>query len=149
MQFTSQAGNITYCPGQIPSWSGKASGAVLSWAGPSLTGCNVSTGGTASITPSGQWSLTASTVSSVALKADTVPSGGTVLTIKQAQTGCIIAVKGPLSLSGLPWNNSTHTFALENSVAIQASGPGFCNGIIGSSMIITGTISIPGETILP
>jgi hypothetical protein len=105
------------------------------------------------MTPAGQWSLTATSTSTVNLKADTTPTaGGTVLSVTfTGQPFCSIAVKGPISVTGLSYSNATHalTFA-KNTIPIQAVGPAFCAELYGTSMTISGTFAFPGNlTILP
>lgn len=137
------------------NWTGKASGAVIGFTNSFVMHCWDFTGhqyGAGSLSTQGQWSLTATSTSTATLKADTSPSGGTVLTVKSPgatlSQECVIKVKGPLTITGLPYNNATKTLTLNNTVPV-ASKAGWCTEVVGSTLTLRGNLTSPFYTILP
>lgn len=130
---------------------GKSSGAAVNMTTP-LSGeqCNGGIGFLGSLTSQGQWSLTANSTSTATLKADTSPSGGTVMTFVWSGSGtpCTISVKGPITLPGLEFNNTAGTLKLNNSFPISSKS-GWCAGLFGTTLNIQGTFSANGAKILP
>lgn len=147
LSFFWNAEGAISCPSQ--SWTGKASGAVLNWNAPSFS-CSSRMGSTP-MTFSGQWSQTATSTSSVTLKADTVPSGGTVLSFSgpSAFPGCGWAVKGPITATAQAWDNTKHQMTLDPIVATVQGTGGNCNIMSGSTLTIKGSVVTPAASILP
>lgn len=106
-------------PGKITS--GKIVGSGLQ-----PTGC-YDLGNPYGVKPSGTWQVTATSLTTADLTADTVPSGGTVLTLEYGSpAGCTATVKGPITLKNLPWSSTLHRLTLTpaaGELPTQASAP--------------------------
>lgn len=103
----------------------------LSAGSPSFTGCKDNFGGTATITVSGTWTLSATSTPTVTL---TIPTAGAKFTTTTLPS-CVVtaAPSGPAPITG-PYNNSTHTLSVSGaSVPFSGSGCG--------SISPTGTVS--------
>jgi hypothetical protein len=131
--------------------SGKASGAVFGIAAAPYplyaSQCNAGYGYGGRVKSQGQWSLTATSTSTTTLKADTSPSGGNVMQL-ELEPGCVIAVKGPLTIPGVAFSNTSHNLTLNNVFPV-ASRTGFCAPAFGGNLNVQGTFSAPGLAILP
>jgi hypothetical protein len=91
---------------------GKITSGQIVGSGLQPTGCS-DLGNPYGVKPSGTWQVTATSLTTANLTADTVPSGGTVLTLENGSPAiCTATVKGPITLKNLPWSNSLHQLKL-------------------------------------
>lgn len=149
VEFISPVGErINECP-YVSGWNATASGAVLKWTNQYQNTCRKNGFVPVAVTTLGQWSETATSTSTVTLKADTVPSGGPVLRLELE--GCKVTVNGPVSIPGVPFDNATHRLTLNNALptAVATGAPAWCTQVYNGSWTIKGTIGHNVATILP
>jgi hypothetical protein len=129
------------------SFQGKTTGSSFAGTGPQIASC-AGQGSFAIVNTSGNWSINATSTTTASLTADTSPSGGNVLTITWGSSTC--AVKGPIKVTGLPWDNATHTLTLPTGTALpNMSTGGICPAIYGSALGFSGKFVAPSLTITP
>jgi hypothetical protein len=128
---------------------GKVSGGKILFGGPRLSTC-VGNPAWVALSPSGNWQLSATGPSTAQITADTVPSGGTVMTLNYGSGGCVSTVKGPITLHNLGWSNSTHQLTLNTATSELPSSNPSCSFIFGTGVKIEAVVQYwSGLTIVP
>jgi hypothetical protein len=134
------------------SWGGKISSGTIASAGPLFSGCRGSASENYIIQAFGSWKIKATGASTAEVTADTVPSGGTVMTVKYGWSGaCNGTIKGPITLHNVKWDNSLHRLTLNTAFAeLPTTWSAACFGLMGTALRIEAVMGYANTvTIVP
>jgi hypothetical protein len=120
--------------------AGKTTGSAITGAAPTVSSCIDGGGSFGYVSAYGTWSLNALSTTSASLSANTSPSGGTVMEVKWGT--CVYTAKGPLTITGLQWSNTTHILTIPSgtSIPVSASNPTCASALEGSTVKIKGEL---------